>query len=97
MDPPWFVTENTTVCSGPCPPGQVITLIQQELEGSTVEVVQDTYQVQWKSIVGAEGSPKGVPPNVVRVDLRMTWQDSGSAVGGNRVMTTTFYKYNWDQ
>lgn len=96
-DPAWFVTQNQTQCSGACPPGQVIVATRQDTGGGEMEIVQDIYQVEWKHVVGANGSPTGIPANVVRVDLRVTWQDRGRPVGGNREMHTTFYKYNWDQ
>lgn len=95
--PPWYVTQNATHCSGACPPGQVIIATRQDLGSGVSEVVQDVYQVEWKHVIGADGSTAGVPANIVRVDLRVTWQDRGRSVNQNREMYTTFYKFNWDQ
>lgn len=92
--PLWYVTQNATQCGGNCPPGQVIVATRQS---TATEIVQDVYQVEWKSVVGADGAASGIPSNVVRVDLRVTWQDRGSSVNVNREMYTTFYKFNWDQ
>lgn len=95
--PVWYTTTNAYVCGGVCPAGQVPITTQQSVGGTWQVVVQDVYQVEWKSVVGEASSSEGIPENMARIDLRLRWTDRGRATNQDREMYTTVYKYNWDE